>query len=161
MSNKQLNISIDYSKIAVGIYSNKADGEGYVNADFLRQRLEKQINEPQAFIKEYHEDEFGHTYIRQSGGPGAYNRLKKKWGQVEFLITCVYNGRTSPCADGFELYILKKENNQVVDLVKIINLYGIDLEDDLIKKAFDDAFDAAMIDNELSFYLLEELTAQK
>lgn len=162
MSNNQLTISIDYSKIAVGIYSNEADGEYHDDLlDDIRIALENQINKPKVFIEEHHEDEFGHVYTTKSGGPRVYSELKKKWSRIEFLITCIYNGRTIPCADDFELYVVKKENGHVVDLVKITESCAIDLEDVLIEKSSDNNFDAAMIDNELSFYLLEELTAQK
>ena len=49
----------------------------------------------------------------------------------------------------------------MVDLVKITEPCAIDLEKILIEKSSDNDFDAAMRDNELSFYLLEKLTAQK
>jgi hypothetical protein len=157
MPNKQLTLSIDYSKIAVGIYSNVADGECHD----VRIALENQINNPKVFIEEHHEDEFGLVCTTKSGGPRVHSELKKKWSRIEFLITCIYNGRTIPCADGFELYVVKKENNHVIDLVKITEPCAIDLEDVLIEKSSDNNFDAAMRDNGLSFYLLEELTAQK
>ena len=162
MSNNQLSLSIDYSKIAVGIHSNEADVEYHDDLlDDIRIALENQINNPKVFIEEHHEDEFGHVYTTKSGGPRVYSELKKKWSRIEYLITCIYNGRTVPCADGFELYKVKKEDDHVVDLVKITESCAIDLEKILIEKSSDNDFDAAMRDNELSFYLLEELTAQK
>ena len=157
MSNNQLSLSIDYSKIAVGIHSNVADGEYHD----VRIALENQINNPKVFIEEHHEDEFGHVYTTKSGGPRVYSELKKKWSRIKYLIMCIYNGHTVPCADGFELYKVKKEDDHVVDLAKITEPCAIDLEKILIEKSSDNDFDAAMRDNELSFYLLEELTAQK
>ena len=63
---KQLKLSIDYSKVAVGILSN--DSEEY---DF-KMALDKQLNKPKQFIEEIHEDDFGHSYITRKTGPGAY-----------------------------------------------------------------------------------------
>ena len=70
MQNNQLSLSIDCSKVAVGIYSNEVDGEYH---DDLRVALENQINNPQVFIKEHHEDEFGHVYVTKTGGPREYH----------------------------------------------------------------------------------------
>ena len=158
MPNNHLDISIEESKIAVGVYSHEADGE--YHEDFLkdvRELLEKQIKDPQVFIEEHHEDEFGHVYITHYGKRPRHF-LKEKWNKIEYLIMCVYYGRTMPCADGFELYKIKKENNQVVDLIKMGE--SIDLEQFFIEKSFDNDFENAMTDNEISFFLLEELFPQ-
>lgn len=64
-------MSIDYSKVAVGILSN--DSEEY---DF-KMALDKQLNKPKQFIEEIHEDDFGHSYITRKTGPGAYLELKR------------------------------------------------------------------------------------
>lgn len=146
-----LNVSLDYSKVAVCIYSNEADGESHENyLEDLRKALEKQIEKPKEFVK--------NKESRRTGKVGL--ELKEKWSQIEYLIECIYNGRTDPCVDGFELYKVEKKSK--LKLFKMdahlpINL----LENAIIEKAFDDDFEAAMIDYEISFHLLEEIVPEE
>ena len=115
---KQLKLSIDYSKVAVGILSN--DSEEY---DF-KMALDKQLNKPKQFIEEIHEDDFGLSYITRKTGPGAYLELKKKWTQVEFLITCIYFDESvhgePPSAQDFHLYKVEKMTIRLKNLLKLM-----------------------------------------
>ncbi|MDD7498114.1 hypothetical protein [Fibrobacter sp.] len=153
---KQLKLSIDYSKVAVGILSN--DSEEY---DF-KMALDKQLNKPKQFIEEIHEDDFGHSYITRKTGPGAYLELKKKWTQVEFLITCIYFDESvhgePPSAQDFHLYKVEKNDNKVEKLAEI-NVHLLeDLEGAILTKWQDNAdFKTCLIDNGILLHLLEDI----
>lgn len=145
-----LKVSLDVSKIAVCICSNETDGENHENyLEDMRKALEKQIEKPKDFVKK-----------QGCPGPRRGCELRKKWSQIEYLIECIYNGHTTPCADGFKLYKVEKKGK--------LKLFKMDaflptaaLEDAIIDKAYDDIFEAAMIDYEISFHLLEDILPEK
>ncbi len=145
-----LDISLDVSKIAVCIYSIEADNDYHEDLkEDIRQALESQIEAPKDFVEK-----------QGRPGPGRGLELKRKWSQVEYLIKCIYNGRTIPCADGFELY--KVEKKRKLKLFKMdAFLPTAALEDAIIDKSYDDIFEAAMIDYEISFHLLEDILQEK
>ena len=160
---KQLELSIDYSKVALGILSNDYYEQKYDSEEEdFKKALELQLNNPKQFIEELHEDEFGHTYIRRNAGLGASHELKKKWSQVEFLITCIYFDesihREPPSAQVFHLYKVEKNNSKVEKLTEI-NMHILrDLEGDILTKWQDDEnFKISLINNGISLHLLKDI----
>ena len=145
-----LDISLDVSKIAVCIYSNEADGENHENyLEDLRESLEQQLKEPKDFVNK-----------QGFSGPRRSQELRKKWSQIEYLIECIYNGHTDPCVDGFELYKIEREGNlKLFKMDAHIPIYL--LEKSIIHKSFEDPFEVAMIDYEISFHLLEDILQEK